>query len=178
MYIIIFLEVFFKFLFVLFKKSWTSLWEKLRSTSGTTIRFGLIYVSLRVRLESQNNRRLNNQVRRICRIPQCWTLQEPVPSNSGNLIVVERKNPTQHWSKSVNSRNYPKFLGTPTNSGIPRNQSNSGIARKCMRLHGIPGNSYWFRNCGYSVHSGIPDRDYIASSPSSILMCLPFNRFD
>jgi hypothetical protein len=69
-------------------------------------------------------------------IAETSSAPESVPSNSGNSIVIEHKNPTQHWSSSIDSRNYPVFLGIPTNSGI---------AQKCMEFLGI------------SIDSGIPE---------------------
>jgi hypothetical protein len=112
------------------------------------------------------------------------------------ISSVQFRELDRHWTQEPHStliefRQFPELHGIPGNSYQFRNSGNSIQLRNRTETYGIPANSDQFRNCteflgiptdsgiaGIQSSSGIPDRNYISPSPSSIPMCLQFNRFD
>jgi len=88
----------------------------------------------------------------MLKIAESVPLPEPVPSNSGNSIVVQYNRPTRHWSSSMNSR---EFHPIPESDGIPWIASNSGIRRNSV-------NCFQFRNqTKFQKSLPIPESDGI-----------------
>jgi len=98
---------------------------------------------------------------------------EPVPSNSGNSVIIQYNISTCHWPSSIKFLEFhaipeleailgiPESHGIPCNSGIGSHSRNSVQFRNWMEFPGIPRNSVQLR-----LHP-IPKFRAIPSPPNS-----------